>query len=318
MKIGDKVVHTLYGTGVITDGVTEPFIKIRFGREEKTFPQSFFATGHLKWLGSSSNERGKNTPPTRKSSSNQRNETNLFFKCNYCDGGESGFCGMCSDETIAWNLKKGRDWCQRSECAAYLRLYTIPEKIQKREEMEQGWKNGESFCMESVLLRDWIFSGEGKICNVTKGSLAVFTTEPPSRKGREIFALFLVDDVAIADDGNTWVRCNALDCRLYLTTEERAALQFTDYYQTQWSSGLFRYFDDFTAKRILEDLYQIAYRPQVAQLYRNYCSIHPHLHLNEELLETGAHYQLKRRIDRMDATRKRFLSRKNQNGKNHI
>lgn len=41
MKIGDKVDHTLYGIGVITGGVTEPFIKIRFGREEKTFPQSF-------------------------------------------------------------------------------------------------------------------------------------------------------------------------------------------------------------------------------------------------------------------------------------
>ena len=103
-----------------------------------------------------------------------------------------------------------------------------------------------------------------------------------------------------------------------MTTEERAALQFTDYYQIQWGSGLFRYFDDFTAKRILEDLYQIAYRPQVAQLYRNYCNIHPHLQLNEELLETGNHYQLKRRIDRMAATRQRFLSRKNQNGKNHI
>lgn len=290
MQIGDLVEHKTYGIGTIADGIGTDFIKIRFGKEIKGFPKIFFSNGFLKYLGRSAAVKGSNTPNQRKSKPKQQEDRNVFFKCNYCDGGTDGFCGMCSDDIIRWNLKKGRDWCIRSECAEYIQSATKISRQRMRKEMEQRWReNGDSFCTESVFLKTWQFCAEQRMQQIGKGGLAVMTTEPPKQNERVIFAVFLIDAIWLGQkyngDDTTWVAAQETANRLILTELERAAVRFSKYYTIKWGSGLFRYLSDETAKQILEDICHAAYRPEALQLYRQYCETHPHLTPDTNLLE---------------------------------
>lgn len=199
---------------------------------------------------------------------------NIAFKCTYSDGGQSndqiGYCGVCSDEIIEYNLKNGT-WCAESLCKKYY------DQEMTRSELEDECKNDKYICYESQMLRDWkamagvIQKGRNKgkpmkLKQVQINSLCILTTRNPdsTEKQRYIFAVFLVDD---SYDGDNWdegyVAAHS-KFKIKLSTEEAHKLLFWNYYANEnhpekpaWGSGLHRYLNDVKAVQILRDIVNV-------------------------------------------------------------
>ena len=196
----------------------------------------------------------------------------IAFKLNYCDGGKNseriGFCGICSDSVIKYNIKvKNRRWCSNGDCPC--RQY-FDEKI-SRDELEENWDedfDGYYACYESQALRDWYFyagsDADGNhrpIRGAKTGHLCIFTTVEPNmpENSRMVVAMFIIGKVAeINADYAGCVGANENYC-LEFSPNEARKMKFWEVYQNpnapdriQWGSGLFRYFSDKDAVKFLE------------------------------------------------------------------
>lgn len=185
----------------------------------------------------------------------------VAFKLNFCDGGSSservGFCGVCSDENIFYNIRKvKRRWCSNDRCQCKKFL---------------GGKNflrDEFICYESTLLKDWrVEVGEDfdgthrKICGGEENHLCVLTTRFPntSEAERFVFAMFLIKKIFVGDGEHSGCVHADENFRLEFRPNEIAQMKFWDVYQNPnvpqkkfWGAGLFRYFDDATAIKFLK------------------------------------------------------------------
>ena len=146
-----------------------------------------------------------------------------------------------------------RPWCSNDRCAC------------KKFFDGRNFRRGEFVCYESTLLRDWrVEVGEdtdGKPRTVRNGQenhLCVLTTKLPntSEVDRIVFALFVMHEIFSGDDEHSGYVVADDYWRLEFRPPEAAKLKFWDFYQnkdgsTRWS-GLFRYFDDAMAVKLLE------------------------------------------------------------------
>ena len=200
---------------------------------------------------------------------------NIAFKCTYCDGGKTenriGFYGLCSDENISNNILSKRDWCNTGPLCfrRYNREIT-------RDEYESLAGSELDLCYESKMLRIWraaagtINHGTRagtrlKLKNTEPNKLAVLTTRLPksTEEERIIFAVFMIGLNYDGDEREEGFVTAHKDYRIELTPEEAKRMLFWNYYKNKntdmviWGTGLYRYFDDITAVRILKDIIQI-------------------------------------------------------------
>lgn len=204
--------------------------------------------------------------------------SNIAFKCNYCDGGQSdtnvGFNGVCSDETIHYNIKIAkRIWCSSEECACG--QYLNGEITRK--ELDELCSADRYVCYESQMLRDWkalaggVQTGENKgrpmkLKKVQSNSLCVLTTRDPNsdEKDRYVFAVFLVDESYEGDNREEGYVTTKSKLKIKLTPDETHAMLFWDFHANEkqsevpaWGSGLHRYFEDEQAVQILRDIVKL-------------------------------------------------------------
>lgn len=130
------------------------------------------------------------TAQPRKSS-----ESNLAFKCNFCNGGCSNTCigykGACSDDQIRYNIEvRHHSWCSNvnSSCRQYL------DGEITRAELDSMNMDGGFVCYESRMLTAWTAAaGEDldenggisqgrRIQDASSNSLAILTTRYPEQR----------------------------------------------------------------------------------------------------------------------------------------
>ncbi len=200
-------------------------------------------------------------------------ESNIAFKCNYCDGGKStamvGYAGVCSDAVIKHNTSGARrTWCRESPCQQY-----VDSNI-SRAELEASYDRQEFVCYESRMLQEWrtypglVQNGANKgkpiaLRQVMSNSLALLTTRLPSAKDEDrfVFAVFLIDKAGTREEG--YVGANP-KYRLQLSLEEARELRFWDYYSNPnkpekiiFGSGLHKYLTDVQAAQVLKKICEI-------------------------------------------------------------
>ncbi|HCH28653.1 MAG TPA: hypothetical protein DEW35_04010 [Ruminococcaceae bacterium] len=222
---------------------------------------------------------------------------NIAFKCNYCNGGSSskkiGFCGACSDEIIAHNIKTNKYyWCsnKNSPCNKYFN-----SKI-SRDELNAYIKDG-FVCYESQMLKNWCayagenLSGENagkpkKLNHVQINSLSILTTRLPDTEEKErlIFAVYLVDEAYEGDNRDSGYVTTSSKFKIELTTEEAKHIKFWKYYYNQsspnhiqWGTGLFRYLNNEQSARILKDIADIKKKTKdealAEEFFSYFCSV---------------------------------------------
>ena len=185
----------------------------------------------------------------------------IAFKMNYCDGGASservGFDGICSDTVTRYNVRKVKHrWCANDRCAC---KKFLDGQISQRD----GF-----ICYESTLLKSWrVEVGEDadgtyrKIRGGEANHLCVLTTKYPNtpEESRFVFAMFIIREVFSGDKEEAGFVSAGEDFCLEFRPREAEQMKFWDVYHNpnaprikQWSTGLFRYFDDATAVKFLE------------------------------------------------------------------
>lgn len=205
---------------------------------------------------------------------------NIAFKCNYCDGGNNkgvvGFKGVCSDDTIKYNIKVAKHiWCKQPEnkCYKHLQGEISREEICEFYETTKS-EFSKSVCYESQMLEIWnagagiTQTGDEKgkpmtLRNVKANSLALLTTKLPYAKDadRFIFAVFLIDENYEGDNTDEgYVGANP-KYRIQLSLDESKKLRFWDYYfnpnkpeKIIFGSGLHRYVTDIQAAQVLKNI----------------------------------------------------------------
>jgi len=219
----------------------------------------------------------------KKTTEKTSDSNNIAFKCNYCDGGKSeeivGYKGVCSDETIKYNIKTAKHvWCRQPEnmCYKYLQGEISREEIGKFYD-ETKSEFGKSVCCESQMLELWkagagiTQNADGKskpmsLKNARANSLAVLTTKLPRAKDQDrfIFAVFLIDEDYEGDiKGEGHLGSNP-KYRIQLSLEEAKELKFWNYYfnpknpeKIILGSGLHRYLTDTQSAQILKKICEI-------------------------------------------------------------
>ncbi|PKM52916.1 MAG: hypothetical protein CVV00_14970 [Firmicutes bacterium HGW-Firmicutes-5] len=227
-------------------------------------------------------EESKKKLPAKTKTKKTNTRQNIAFKLNYCDGGapeQIGFNGICSDETIRYNIiKEKRVWCSSKECLCSQYL----DGDIDRKALDNSLMDDNFDCYESQLLKNWkVMAGEDgdgktrKIKSARRNSLAVLTTRLPHTKEAEriIFGVFIIDDVLEGNDRESGYVSNQSTDRITLTLEEAKSMQFWNYHanstgkvSAKWGSGLFRYMDDIQAVALLQDLVKLKQNSPDAQL----------------------------------------------------
>lgn len=249
----------------------------------------------------------------KKTSSKEIANTNVAFKCNYCDGGKSdngiGFINICSKDVMDYNIEKAKHvWCTSEECPCH-QYYS--GDISK-DELDDKFD-----CSESRMLVDWkayagiVQNGKNagrpmKVKNVALNSLAVLTSRLPYAKDDErfIFGAFIVNDKFEGDDSEQGTIKADPVYRIQLTLEEAKQMKFWDYYfnpsnpqRMVFGSGLFRYLTDVQAAQILRKICQVKeetnQKEQAEKLYEHYCKIKG-LDSNNIPEPQGALYQIQK------------------------
>lgn len=202
---------------------------------------------------------------------------NIAFKCNFCDGGKNsngiGFAGICTDSVLAYNTAN-KVWCSADEC--YCKKY-MNKEIDRRQLENAYLKDNRCVCYESHLLLNWemaagmVVRGKNKgtpnkLLGVRTNSLCILTTQYPNESSeyRFIFGVFLVKRGDEGDDVNAGKVVADEKYRILLNANEAQKMPFWKYYRNnsdkapqQWGTGLFRYIDDATAMKILNDIVKI-------------------------------------------------------------
>lgn len=226
-----------------------------------------------------------------------KTDSNVAFKCNYCDGGSNndsiGYKSVCSDEIINYNVNNIKHiWCRDPDCDCYQYLHNDIS----REYLESKCKKA-NVCYESQMLVDWrAFAGVNhsgankgkprKLRNVCSNSLALLTTRLPNdkEKNRFIFAAFLILENYEGDYKEEGYIAANERYRIELSLEEAKKLKFWDYYFNQkkpekivFGSGLYRYISDIQAAQILKKICEIkkntADEELATKFFEHYCNI---------------------------------------------
>lgn len=228
-----------------------------------------------------------------------KQESNIVFKCNYCDGGETselfGFCDVCSDKMIRHNIKIERPWCSNidSPCKLY-----YDGKI-TRSKLSSYMENGGCVCYESAMLRDWVAEAghvgkenerrPKKIKHARRNSLAVLTTRTPGsdESWRFIFAVFLIGEYFEGDSDQPGGVSADSEWAIELTKQEAFQMPFWKYHmnssgsdEAKWSYNLFQYISDNEAVQILRDIVTVIApedKDYAREFLQYYCRIH---HIN--------------------------------------
>ena len=227
-----------------------------------------------------------------------RDNCNIAFKCNYCDGGRNedvfGYKGVCSEEALQQNVSAiNRPWCSASECEC--KKHTNGEI--NRAELESLNADGKFICYESKLLRDWVTSAGRhqsdkkndtpvKMTNARVNRLCVLTTKHPSdlEMERIIFAAFVISEVEIGDEnaeGNVHAHAKY---RIELSPKEAQHVHFWDYHKNKskmdmpfWGSGLLRYISDAQSINILKGMMEATQNPEkkahILEVLEYYCRV---------------------------------------------
>lgn len=318
--INAKVIHDSYGEGIITNFIDNK-ITVQFLDKQAKF---IFPDAFRDYLSTDSNElmefverafaeKEKDTlfktmiaiekikKEDRKPRSKKYELSNIAFKCNYCDGGQTaaniGFKHVCSDALIVYNIEQAHHvWCSSSNspCKKYL------DGEITRSELESLMFNTDynsSVCYESKMLRDWRASAGVTQTGVNKGkpmrllkvqanSLAILTTRDPyaSEDERYIFAVFLVDENYEGDGRTEGYVTTRSKWKIQLTTQEANRILFWTYYSNErepaaikFSSGLHRYLSDEQAAQILRDIAGVKRNPAdkefAQQFFAHFCRV---------------------------------------------
>ena len=226
-------------------------------------------------------------------------QSNVAFKCNYCDGGRNlqvmGFHGVCSDDVIKYNIEAAkRTWCSAPNC--FCRKYLMGEI--SRSELDARHHEKKDVCYESSVLDLWrigcgmVVNGKNKgkpnrLLGVRTNSLCVLTSTDPQANSHDrfIFAAFLV---LRADEGSDtvagYVEAHP-NYRISFTPEEAKKLKFWNYYRNnsekapyQWGNNLFRYLNDEIAVKILKDIVKVkentAEEQNAKTMLERFCQTH--------------------------------------------
>lgn len=309
MELKNIVVsHRTFGFGKIID-VRDSYITVLFSNGEKTFvfPDAF--SGFLRAIDPELNgyfdklikekeeqmlllqvekekqlidnqllgnkEQDKNKIHKHKKTNKTYDRRNIAFKCNFCNGGRTGdqigFCGVCSDEIIEYNVEKEKHiWCSNEDSPCYQYLN---DEI-SRKELDGYMRNDRYVCYECQMLKNWTaFSGfyhngerEGNpmiLKHVQLDSLCVLTTREPyaSEDDRLIFAVFLVDDAYSGDACEPGHVSTNSEYKIKLSLNEARNMTFWKYHANKnrekiaaWGSGLHRYLEDIESAQILRDI----------------------------------------------------------------
>ncbi len=315
--IKQTVVHKVFGKGTVI-AQNGDYITVRFPKEEKQFVTPDAFNGFLtckdaklqaeleeacvakkeaeKQKALEARERAiraleearKNTESTAKASSRRTaaqprksNESNLAFKCNFCDGGCDpsciGYKGVCSDEQIRYNIEvRKHSWCSNADspCRQYL------DGRITRAELDAVNSDGGFVCYESRMLTAWTAAaGEDldedggisqgrRIQDAASNSLAVLTTRHPEteEEDRVIFGVFVTGEAVEGDEDNAGYVVAKDGYTIELTPTEAKKMQFWHYYRNKdggirWSQGLYRYLKDTACARILADIVDVKTDP---------------------------------------------------------
>lgn len=318
--INAKVNHVSYGEGTVID-LTESKITVKFeDRESKfIFPNAFndyLTTDNRELINAiriafAERQRQEIIEEQKAIDKIRRTEpkvgyknverSNIAFKCNYCDGGQSsdsvGFKNVCSDNMIVYNIEHAHHiWCSSSSSPC--KKYTDGEIT--RTDLEALMCSSEynsSVCYESKMLRDWKASAgviqtgvnKGKpmrLLKVQKNSLAVLTTRDPytSENERYVFAAFLVDENYQGDGNIEGYVSTGSRWKIELTSQEAHTILFWNYYVNQnqpmvvkFGSGLHRYLSDEQAAQILRDIAEVKTnvieKEFALQFFEHFCTI---------------------------------------------
>ena len=202
---------------------------------------------------------------------------NLAFKLNFCDGGATkdsiGFKGVCSDEMIHFNIEiVKRSWCSFSDCPCY----KYHDGLITREDLE-AIRRDDFTCYESIALSNWIAhagtdlkginAGKARrLPNAQLGSLAALTTRYPDtpEKDRVIIGVFIVDSASEGDETTEGTVSAKSRYKIEMRPDEAQKLKYWDYYRNEsnpeairWGTGLYRFFKDEDALRLLEDIVSV-------------------------------------------------------------
>ncbi len=206
-------------------------------------------------------------------------DSNVAFKCTYCDGGKSadsvGFKAPCSEEVRNFNIKT-RTWCSGEVCRCK-KLANGDISQAEFDSKINPTDRKEFLCYESRMLLDWIcYAGVEqktgipmKLNKAQVGSLAVMTTRPiidgkeaPQEK-TQIFGVFLIAKHNDVSDIGGSVTAHP-KYRIELTPEESKKMLLWKYHANErneekamWGSGLFRYLSDMECCQILRDIVNV-------------------------------------------------------------
>ncbi len=269
--IGEKVIHSRFGEGVVTvlDGGK---VRVSFGGDERVFlfPVAFSGAltavdgvlqAELARMGEASEDERQRLRthqieqslqnvnglrpgrPGGRARSAEAERTNLAFKCCYCDGGVRdnglGFAGVCSKENMLYNMnvRKYLFCADSSGCRNYLDGQFDYRTLCRE------YAQGSAPCSDSKVLRDWEMyaempgdSGEQEAKRSARygGSLAILTTRQPGDEERDryIFAVYLIGGYqATPDFSKGGVFYASPEYRLMLTPAEARATKFWNYYR---------------------------------------------------------------------------------------
>lgn len=229
---------------------------------------------------------------------NEYPKSNIAFKCNYCNGGQTldsiGFDGVCCDDIIKYNIEVAKHiWCsvEDSPCCQYWNGNIT------RKELEAMCDDEGFTCYESQMLRDWrafaggVQIGENKgkpmkLKQVQCNSLAVLTTREPNtgEKERFVFAVFLVDESYEGDNREAGYVTTSSEYKIKLSYDEATKIKFWDYYfnanspeEIRMGHGLHRYLTDEQSAQILKRIMEIKLGTTdeeiSARFYEHFCKI---------------------------------------------
>lgn len=269
-------------------------------------------------LGKNSKCDGVRKPQNATAKTSDKN--NVAFKCNYCDGGRNkdiiGYKGVCSDETIKYNINNAKFIGCRQEgnmCYKYLNGEVSREEVcDFYEKTKSEFSN--CICYESQMLEIWVAgagiaqNAKGKptsLRNARANSLAVLTTKLPhsAEKDRLIFAIYLIDQNYKGDNKEVGYVASNPKYRIQLSLDEAKELKFWDYYfnpnkveRIAFGSGLHRYLTDIQSAQVLMNICKIKKGTSEEELsekfLEHYCKI-KNLDINNIPMPNGALQRLR-------------------------
>ncbi|MGD9569654.1 MAG: hypothetical protein AB7V48_15325 [Sedimentibacter sp.] len=327
--VGELVEHKVFGSGTIVE-FNDTFIVVKFENnslKDFVFPNAF--DSYLKLKNQELSKRVdeklivfrqkeaekkakeyeqkleayklrvlKSEIENSRKSSVKKTDSNIAFKCYYCDGGKSnnsiGFKSVCSDDMIKYNINVAKNKvCSAQECNCHKYL----SGNISRTELETRYNENNNFCYENKLLNQWssypdisFIDNKGarvkNLKNVNNGSLVLLSTVLPNEKEKDriIFGVYLLKE-EYAIDYNTKGFLGADDkYKIELTLEESKNIKFWDYYfnpknpeKIVNSSITYRYFDDVQSAQVLKTISEIKKgTPDEAisnEIFQRYCSI---------------------------------------------